>query len=65
MVAKENVENRRLLREEGVIPLLLALWQRNVKSRAHLRSEAISALHNIAIASQDNKVYFCTVASVT
>lgn len=56
MIAKENVENRRLLREEGVIPSLLALWQRNVKARAHLRSEAIFALHNIAIASQDNKV---------
>lgn len=58
LIAKESVENRRKLREGGVIPLVLGLWQRNVKSRAHLRSEAISALRYIAMDSQENKVQF-------
>lgn len=57
LIAKESAENRRKLKE-GVIPLVIELWQRNVKSRAYLRSEAISTLRCIAIASQENKVHF-------
>jgi len=56
LIAKESAENRRKLKEGGVIPLVLGLWRRNLKSRTHLRSEAISALRYIAIASQENKV---------
>lgn len=58
LMAEDSVENRRRLNEGGIIPLVLGLWQRNVKSRAHLRSEAISALRYMAIGSQANKVHF-------
>lgn len=34
---------------------MLGLWQRNVKSRAHLRSRAIAALRGMVVDSQENK----------
>ena len=57
-MAEGSAENRRKLNEGGIIPLVLGLWQRNVKSRAHLRSQAISALRCMAVGSQENKVQF-------
>ena len=59
LMSEDSPENRRKLSEAGIIPLVLGLWQRNVKSRAHLRSQAISALRHMAIGSQANKVQFC------
>lgn len=56
VMAEDSAENRCKLKEGGIIPLVLGLWQRNVKSRAHLRSQAITALRCIAIGSQENKV---------
>lgn len=51
---------------------MLGLWQRNVKSRAHLRSRAIAALRGMVVDSQENKVkslsqnshWFCLISSL-
>lgn len=55
LVADDSVENRRKLYEEGLLSAVLGLWQRNVKSRAHLRSRAIAALRGMVVDSQENK----------
>lgn len=65
LMAEDSTENRRTLLEAGVIPLVLGVWQRNVRSRAnHLRSGAVSALRGMATGSQENKVQIFSKTSI-
>lgn len=57
LIAEDSDENRRMLYEAGIIPVVLGLWQRNARGRPHLRTLAISALSKMAIGSQENKVH--------
>ena len=55
-LAEENRANRLKLKEGGLMPLVLGLWQRHSKLGTHLRSRALTALRSMAVDSLENKV---------
>jgi hypothetical protein len=53
--AEEDPTYRQKLREVGVIPLILGLWQSHPNSGTHIRHKALKALRMMAVDNIENK----------
>ncbi|CAM6026016.1 unnamed protein product [Sphagnum balticum] len=54
--AEEDPTYRQKLREVGVIPLILGLWQSHPNSSTHIRHKALKALRMMAVDNIENKM---------
>eukprot|EP00249_Psilotum_nudum_P020763 c27836_g1_i1 orf=462-3575(-) len=55
-ISEENPLNKYTLRKNGVIPLLLGVWQRQHMGGSVLRSKALDVLHSMVLNNDENKV---------